>query len=190
MSFLSHLGRIPVTIVAGLLVFVGPAVAQTTLLTPQVGTSIDELAEIRSGEVQPGWPESQLNPIDTAPPDAESLTYRLNVGPYPFDVLVLAFQGSIVAFQLLLDAPGFSEREQREMQPPDCLVAFNGAYRMMVYALAEADQLPARMLGASIGLATITMPDGSQALVRGDIGDAGCDVSAVYNSKKMQEILY
>lgn len=160
------------------------------MLTPQIGTSIDELAEARSSEVQPGWPESQLNPIETAPSGAESISYRMNVGPYPFDVLVLAFEGNVVAFQLLLDAPGFSEREQREMQPPDCLVAFNGAYRMMVYALTEADQAPARMLGASIGLATITLPDASQALVRGDFGDEGCDVSAIYNSKKMQELLY
>jgi hypothetical protein len=132
-----------------------------------------------------------LNPIDLAPPSAESLTYRDNVGPYPFEVLVFAFRGSIVAFQMQLDAAAFAEREQREMQPPDCLVAFNGAYRMMAYSLAtEADQLPAQMLGASIGLATITMPDGTQALVRGDFSDEGCNVSTVYNSKEMQALLY
>lgn len=190
MSFSSHLGRAPLLVAAVFLAYSAPAFAQTALLTPQIGTSIDELAEARSSEVQPGWPESRLNPIEVAPPGAEFISYRMNVGPYPFDVLVLAFQGSIVAFQMQLDAPAFSERVQREMQPPDCLVAFNGAQRMLVYALTEVDQAPARMLGASVGLATITLPDGSQALVRGDFGGEGCDVSAIYNSKKMQELLY
>lgn len=176
--------------VALALVFGASAGAQESLLVPRTGTPIEEFAAARGAEVQPGWPERSLNPIEEAPPDAESFSYRLEVGSYPFDVTVFGFEGRIVAFQMELEAEAFSQRQGRAMVPPDCLVAFNGVSRLMAYALTTVDQPPARMPGASIGLTTITMPDGTQALVRGDFENGDCKVTAAYASKEMQALSY